>query len=272
MQLWGQMVPSFRPRLIGSERGRSWVMRSSSCTTAAPFLRDKLRWLHIDTNDQKPEGRTVRQGSTERAEEGGTLGERADLAAAMSSRLDQAWYAVAGSDPHAARLHLARARLSGVLLWSASRDALAAPSRFDVVVLGEPETLGERDLAAALEDTLDALAPDGVLLLLPGPEPDELPAGAALMDTHDGEGLKIVCSAVVRRSGNRARLLQHWMVARDEQGVEMFSEQHTIYLHTPGHIEAALRAAGLETIHHPSAAFPRGLWRGMRYSHDITQA
>ncbi|MDG1478998.1 MAG: hypothetical protein P8R54_05370 [Myxococcota bacterium] len=178
----------------------------------------------------------------------------------------QARYAVAGSDPHEARLRLARARRSGVRLWRARRDALAAPAPFDVVVFGEPEALDERDLAAALEAALAVLEPDGVLLLLPGPEPDELPAGAALMDTHDGEGLKIVCSAVVRRSGIRARLKRHWMVARDNQGVEMFSEQDTWYLYTSERIEAALKAAGLETSLHTSAAFPRGLWCGMRYS------
>lgn len=251
----------------------------------------------------------MRQGSTERTREGGTLGERADLAAAMSSMINhpaqadaihallasvgvldgasllvspcqdggllealQARYAVAGSDPHEARLRLAQARHAGVALWCAPRAALAAPAAFDVVVFGEPETLDERDLTAALEAALAALAPGGVLLLLPGPGPDELPAGAALMDTHDGAGLKIVCSTVVRRSGIRARLQRHWMVARDDQGVEMFSELHTWHLHSAGRIEAALQAAGLEITHHTAAAFPRGLWCGMRYSPDRTRA
>ncbi len=240
-------------------------------------------------------------GSIEEPAEGGTLGARAALAEALASGEDHAgqaaaiharlqasgvpdgvvllaapccdgallaalrtWYAVAGCDPHDARLRLARRRLPGVPLWRCERDDLATEEPAGVVVLGELEALPPPALHAAIAAAAAALGPGGVLILTPGPH--DLRPGTALMDTFDGEGLKIVCSAVVRRSGQKARLARHWMVGRDGLGVEAVVEHHTLPLLTPEQLDAALRAAGLTASHHTTPALPHGLWLAVRYT------
>ena len=92
------------------------------------------------------------------------------------------------------------------------------------------------------------------------------------MDTHDGEGVKIVRSAVVRRTGSRARLDQHWMVARDQRGVESFVERHTLHLHSHEDIANALSNASFSATHHASESLPNGLWVGVRYSPSHTRS
>ena len=175
-------------------------------------------------------------------------------------------FAVAGCDPYDARLMLARRRLSGVPLWQCSLPEVAAEWPAQVVLLCEPEQLSPDLLAQTVRACAQAMTPDGVLMLCAGPSPESLRAGTALMHTHDGPGLKIVRSAVVRRSGSRARLRQHWMVARDHRGVESFVEQHTLHLHSAETITAALSAAGLHAIRYAAEALPGGLWIGKCYA------
>ncbi|MFT5684015.1 MAG: SAM-dependent methyltransferase [Myxococcota bacterium] len=243
------------------------------------------------------------------AEEGGTLGTRAGLAEALASEQDhpaqaagirdrlalsgvsdgavllvtpcgdgallaalRGWYTVSGCDPYDARLRLARRRLSGVPLWRSDRDDIVTEQAADVVVIRELEAIAEGDLAQVFTAAVAVLAPGGLLLILPSPTPDDLPVGTAMMDTHDGDGLKIVCSAVVRRSGRKARLERHWMVARDGGGVEAFTERHTLHLHTPDTIEAALNAASFSATHYPAPELYSGLLVAMGYTDDSTGA
>ena len=241
-------------------------------------------------------------GSTHDPEQGGTLGERAEFADALESERDfparaaaihaqlvvagvpdgasllevgcaggqllsalQEWYTVAGCDPYEARLVLARKRLTGVPLRQCAASGVTAESPAEVVIFAGTERLRLSEIPTALEAISTALAPDGVLLLLAGPTPDTLSRGEAIMDTFDGDGLKLVRSVVVRRSGTTARLAQHWMVARDYREVESFIENHTLHLHAPEILRTTLTEAGLTATHIPCPPLEHGLWLARRY-------
>ena len=245
----------------------------------------------------------MRRIPIEDPEEGGTLGPRASLAEALASEQDYSGqaaiiqqrlqacglaegasllavccgtgallaalrerYTVSGCDPYDARLALARRRLSGVPLWQSTADGVSTEWPVDAVLLCELDHLSSERLIAALTAARDLLSPGGCIIALPGATPTDLPAGTALMDLHDGEGLKIVRSAVVRRTGSRALLDQHWMIARDQQGVETFIERHTIFIHSADDIAQAMDRCGFSAAHHTAAALPHGLWVGVRYS------
>ena len=158
-------------------------------------------------------------------------------------------YIVQGFTASAPTLAIARARLGpSARLWLGGLPNLQPPAPADAIVCG-PAALGAlRDaaaLAAGLEAIAAALRPGGVLLLSPGPVPGEVVSGQAIMDTFDGDGVKIVRSAVVRVLRQRQRLDYFWMVGQDHRGIQTFEERVERALWSHEVLRGALSDAGL---------------------------
>lgn len=171
-------------------------------------------------------------------------------------------YTPQGFEPSTSRLAMARERLGPpAQLWQGGLPDFRPPAQADVVFC-DADALGGLRKASALEAGLRALAasvrPGGVLLLSPGPAPEEVLSGQAIMDTYDGDGIKIVRSAVARVLRQRYRLDYFWMVGRDHQGVETFEErvERTLWPHAV--LREMLSDVGLSP--HRSDAAESALW------------
>ena len=115
-------------------------------------------------------------------------------------------------------------------------------------------------LAALCATLAAAVRPGGWVLLAAGPAPGAVSSGEALMDTHDGDGLKLVRSAVARVFGRMLRRDDFWLVARDNQPVETFEVRRDRALYSDEEVASAVASAGLQVV----AVEPGRVWRCQR--------
>jgi hypothetical protein len=85
-------------------------------------------------------------------------------------------------------------------------------------------------------------------------------SGQAIMDTCDGDGVKIIRSAVVRVLRQRQRLDYFWMVGQDHRGIQTFEERVERALWSHEALRAALSDAGLAPHATMSAAVSPAPW------------
>ena len=132
------------------------------------------------------------------------------------------------------------------MLHEADLAALVLPEPVDVVLcLGGALCLAptEEALAARCRALAAAVRPGGTVLIEPGPL--SVFQGQAVMQTHDGDGVKIVRSAVSRVRGSRCQRDWFWLIARDGAAVQTFEERETRQVPGPDVLARMLAAAGL---------------------------
>ena len=138
--------------------------------------------------------------------------------------------------------------------------------RYDVVLnlfssIGYVRSPDELDRTVA--HMARALAPEGLLVVDPWFEPGQLTHGWVSMVTAESDTLKVCRVSRTLIDGDVSTLEFAYAVARPE-GLEHFSDRHTLHLFTQSEMEGAFRKAGLEVRRLPEVLRTRGLYVARR--------
>ena len=103
------------------------------------------------------------------------------------------------------------------------------------------------DLRSAARSFRRAVRTGGVLVLEPWVLPEVWRGdGEPHLQTYEDDDLKLCRANVSRCEGDISVLDFHWLVVRRDEGVEHFTEQHRLRLHSRAEMEEALTDAGFD--------------------------
>jgi SAM-dependent methyltransferase len=163
-----------------------------------------------------------------------------------------------GIDVSRDMLALARKRAPKSKLIRADMRDFALGRRFDTVVclfssIGYVRS--EAELGEAVQRMADHVAPGGLLIIEPWLTPETYGVGEPKLQTYSSPHLHIARAAVTERTGNRAVLDFHWMIAEAGKRVVHRNDRHELALLPRASYLKALTDAGLRG---------RALRRGLR--------
>ena len=104
------------------------------------------------------------------------------------------------------------------------------------------------------------LKPGGVIIVEPWFTPEQWHSGAVYMVNVDEPDLKICRMSVSEREGNLSKLNFHYLVGTS-QGVEHFTEEHTLALYTQDEMLSFFEEAGLSVSYDPEGITGRGMYQ-----------
>ncbi|MEN8151658.1 MAG: class I SAM-dependent methyltransferase [Planctomycetota bacterium] len=159
------------------------------------------------------------------------------------------WYDVSGSDLSDEMLAIARTKLGEMPLSRADFRDFAVDEPFDAVLLlfssiGYAVTLEE--LRSTVRSMRRAVRPGGVAIVQPWIFPENALTGEPYLQTYEDDDLKLCRANITRHEDNVTILDFHWLVVRRDVGVEHFTEQHRLRLHSLEEMTAAFTDAGFE--------------------------
>jgi len=176
------------------------------------------------------------------------------------------WYAVAGLDLDARMLTIARRRCPGVLFYRSDMAAFHLGRRFDAIICLF-SSIGYARTRARLHRTLKTFAqhaaPGGVVLLEPWIFPEKFEEGHVGLVVVDQPTLKIARMNRSERRRDLSSLRFHYIVGTPD-GVDHFTEEHTLGLFTHEIYLTAFRAAALDVSFDPDGLTGRGLYIGRK--------
>jgi daunosaminyl-N,N-dimethyltransferase/N-dimethyltransferase len=159
------------------------------------------------------------------------------------------WYMVAGFDRSPEMLAVARGKLPETPLFEADLAGFEVDRPFDAAgclfsSIGYLHT--DAALAGCARSFARALRPGGVLLIEPWIFRENWREGEPHLQTYESPDLKLCRANVSRSEGDFALLDFHWLVVRQNRGVEHFSERHRLRFWPLQQMEGALGEAGFE--------------------------
>ena len=169
-----------------------------------------------------------------------------------------AWYDVSGFDLNPATLDAARAKLPEVMLFEADMANVELDTPADAIVclfssIGYVSP-GE-NLRAVATSFYRNLNPGGVVLIDPWIDPAAAIDGHAGQHTYVSDDLKLCRAGVHRVDGRRSTLEFHWLVTT-AQGVEHFTDHHTLWMTTRDEMAEVFQSAGFEATWRPEGVVP----------------
>ncbi len=183
---------------------------------------------------------------------------------AHARALTDAGFRVDGIDLEPAFVRIAREKCPEGRFETGDMMMLEMPGRYDVVTclfsaIGYVRT--EAALRAAIDGMRRHLNADGVVIVDPWFEPDQLTDGWIMTVVGEGDGVHVCRMSRTVLDGAVSRLEFEYLIGSAE-GMERRSEVHELGLFTQAQMEAAFRHAGL-TVHRKAEALRmRGLYVG----------
>lgn len=174
-------------------------------------------------------------------------------------------YRVSGFDLDPALLATAREKLPGADLFLADLTDFDVAEPVDAIVclfgsIGYVHP--EPRLKRCLQSFHRALQRGGVLMIEPWLSPDQFAPGRPMLQSFDGDDLKVTRCIASSREGPLSCLRFHWLVARPgAEDVAYYRQVHRLWLLPVTELLASLHDAGWDASHRPlgDAATGRGL-------------
>jgi SAM-dependent methyltransferase len=176
-------------------------------------------------------------------------------------------YQIEGLDLNAELLQIAKTRLPDVPLHLADMSGFDLGRSFDIVTcffasiayLGSVEKLHQAMSCMTLH-----LKPDGVLFVEPWLTPSAYRENEVVHNLRRAPHLTASWMYVMRRKGLLAVWDMHWLVGTPQDGVTHFVEREELGLFTTDECVGAMRAAGLDVLHHARGLHGYGAFFGRR--------
>lgn len=191
-----------------------------------------------------------------------------DIACGSGRHLEllQEHFETEGLDLSPELLELARQRNPGVVFYQGDMIDFDTGRDYDVITclfssIGYVRTL--ENLNRTVACMARRLKPGGVVIIEPWFTPETWKPGTVHALYIDEPDLKIARVNTSYADGRLSYFDLHYLIGTAEK-TEHFVERHEMGLFTNAEMEAALIAAGLETIYDPQGLTGRGLWMGRK--------
>jgi ubiquinone/menaquinone biosynthesis C-methylase UbiE len=157
-------------------------------------------------------------------------------------------YDVVGVDLSPDMLAIARRRLSRVELRQGDMRAFRIPRKFDVVsclfsAIGHLPN--EREVGRAFANFSRHLKPGGVAVVEPWLTPQNFLGRHVHLVTAEAPGIRVARLSFSRRLGRRSRIDYHYLIGRQDRGVQTFVETSIEPLISLPRLAELMRGAGL---------------------------
>ncbi len=174
-------------------------------------------------------------------------------------------YRIEALDVNPKMLEIAKRRLIDVPVHQADMSKFDLGRTFDVVTcfFASVSYLGSLEkLRDAIRCMAKHLSPNGVLFVEPWLTPSMYRENEVVHNIRRTPERVISWMYVMRRKGRLAIWDIHWLVGTSEHGIIHFVEREELALYTSEEIADAMRAFGLDVVHHPHGLHGYGAFLG----------